>query len=106
MKKEEFMKKLGLIIREARKSKDLSIEDLAFKSKIAYSTLSCLERGIAGDLKVFNLYSLIKNLEIDPALIFASQKLSQDKVILINKITSYDEKELKIVLELLKKVVS
>jgi transcriptional regulator with XRE-family HTH domain len=105
MKKAEFIKKLGLIVREARKAKELSIEELADKSKIAYSTLSCLERGIVGDIKSYNLYNIIQNLEIDPAVIFGKNKLTKDKVSLINKISDLDDKELKAFLELFKRLV-
>ena len=105
MDKEKFIKKLGLIIREARKSKGLSIEELAFNSKIAYSTLSCLERGTAGNLQVYNLYKLIENLNIDPSLIFKEyDKATKDQIALINKISSFDDKELKAILESLKKL--
>ena len=105
MKKVEFVKKLGLIVREARKAKGFSIEDLADKSKIAYSTLSCLERGIVGDIKSYNLYNIIQNLEIDPTVIFGKNKLTKDKISLINKISDLDDKELKAFLELFKKFV-
>ena len=100
MEKDNFIKSLGLIIREARKKKGISIEELGFRSNITYGTISCLERGKANDLKVSNLYSLIKNLDIDPNLIFGKkQNLTQDKIALINKISSLEDGDLKIILE-------
>lgn len=103
MNKKEFIKKLGQIIRETRKNKNLSIEELAYKSKIAYSTLSSLELGKTSDLKVYNLYKLIQNLDIDSSLIFKEQKLSKDKIALIGKIAAFDDKESKAILELFKR---
>lgn len=106
MEKEAFIKKLGLIVREARKKKGISIEELALSSNVAYSTVSCLERGIAKDLKAFNLYNLIQNLDIDPTLIFGGQNLTQDKISLINKISYLDDKDLKGILDSLKKLTN
>jgi len=106
MEKEDFIKKLGLIVREARKKKGISIEELAFNSNVAYSTVSCLERGVAKDLKVFNLYNLIKNLDIDPHLIFGNQNLTPEKISLINKISLLEDKDLKGILESLKKLTN
>jgi len=103
MKKKDFIKKLGLIVRNARKNKGFSIEELADKSQIAYSTLSDLERRVAGGLKVYNLYNIIQNLEIDSNLIFSKTKLSKDKINLIHIISNLDDKELKGFLELFKK---
>jgi transcriptional regulator with XRE-family HTH domain len=105
MNKEEFIKKLGIVVREHRKKKGISIDELAFKSDVAYTTVSCLERGIAKDLKSFNLYKLVKNLNIDPSLIFNEYNgLTKDKLVLINKISSLDDKDLKGILESLKKL--
>ena len=107
LEKEEFIKRLGLIIRKTRKDKGLSLEELAFNSKIAYSTLSCLERGAVGNLQVYNLYKLIENLEIDPSLIFKEyDKATEDKVALINKISSFKGEELKTILDSLKKLTN
>jgi transcriptional regulator with XRE-family HTH domain len=106
MEKENFIKNLGLIVREARKRKSMSIEELALNANVAYSTVSCLERGLAKDLKVFNLYNLIKNLDIDPSLIFGDQNLTQDKISLINKISSLDDKDLEGILDSLKKLTN
>ena len=105
MEKEEFIKKLGIIIREHRKKKGVSIDELAFKSDVAYTTVSCLERGIAKDLKAFNLYKLVKNLNIDPSLIFSENTgVTKDKLVLINKISSLDDKDLKGILASLEKL--
>ncbi|MFT5703250.1 MAG: transcriptional regulator with XRE-family HTH domain [Rickettsiales bacterium] len=105
MEKEEFVKKLGIIVREHRKKKGISIDELAFKTNVTYTTVSCLERGIAKDLKAFNLYKLVKNLNIDPSLIFNEYHgANKDKLILINKISSLDNKDLKGILDSLKKL--
>ena len=105
--KEEFIKKLGLTIRDARKRKGLSIEELAHNSNVAYSTLSCLERGTVGNLQVYNLYKLVENLDIDSSLFFKEyNELTKEKMILINKISSLDDDELNKILESLKKLVS
>jgi len=103
--KEKFIKKLGLIIRETRQSKGLSMEELAHNSNIAYSTLSCLERGTVGNFQIYNLYKLIENLDIDSSLIFKEHTNStKNKAVLINKISSLDDKDLKVILESLKKL--
>ncbi|MFT7098740.1 MAG: transcriptional regulator with XRE-family HTH domain [Rickettsiales bacterium] len=105
LEKEEFIKKLGSIIREVRKSKGLSMEELAHNSNIAYSTLSCLERGTVGNFQIYNLYKLVENLDIDPSLIFKEHdKATKNKAVLINKISSLDDKDLKGILESLKKL--
>ncbi len=106
LNKEDFIKKLGLIIREARKSKALSIEELAHNCDIAYSTLSCLERGVVGNLQVYNLYKLIIELDITPSLIFKEiEDSSKNKEKIIDKISSLKNDELDAVLELLRRVV-
>ena len=105
--KEEFIKKLGLIIREVRQNKGLSMEELAHNSNIAYSTLSCLERGTVGNFQIYNLYKLIENLDIDPSLIFKEHTAAtKNKATLINKISSLDDKDLKGILESLKKLTN
>ncbi|MDA7704959.1 helix-turn-helix domain-containing protein [Rickettsiales bacterium] len=105
--KEEFIKTLGKIIRKARNDKGISIEDLAFKSKISYSTISCLERGKVGNLQIYNFYKLVKILDINPNLIFnQNQNPTEDKITLINKISSLEDGDLKIILESLKKLTN
>jgi len=106
LNKEDFIKKLGLIIREARKSKALSIEELAHNCDIAYSTLSCLERGVVGNLQVYNLYKLIEKLDIESSLIFKEiDEASQEKAKLIGKISSLSDDELNRALEVIRRVV-
>ena len=66
-----------------------------------------IERGTVGNLQVYNLYKLIENLGINPALIFKEyDKATEDKVALINKTSSLDGDELKVILESLKKLTS
>ncbi len=106
LNKEDFINKLGLIIREARQNKGLSIEELANSCDIAYSTLSCLERGAVGNLQVYNLYKLVEKLDIETSLIFKEiDEASQAKVKLIGKISSLKDEEVKMVLEVLGRVV-
>lgn len=105
MKKAEFVKKLGLTIRKARQNKEYSIEELADRCDISYSTLSCLERGVVGDIKAYNLYNIIKILDIDPGLIFDGHRLTREKINLINKIYHFDDKELRAFLELFRKII-
>ena len=45
VEKEEFIRKLGLNIRDEREKKGLSLEALAFKAGIDYSQLSRIENG-------------------------------------------------------------
>ncbi len=66
-----------------------------------------IERVTVGNLQVYNLYKLIENLGINPALIFKEyDKATEDKVALINKTSSLDGDELKVILESLKKLTS
>lgn len=81
MKSEKIIKDIGLKVRKKRQQKGISIEELAFKCEVAYSTISNLERGISKDLKASNLISIITFLEIDPAIIFkSSTKNKIDKI--------------------------
>ena len=106
LNKKDFIIKLGSIIRQARQDKGLSIEELAHSCDIAYSTLSCLERGKVGNLQVYNLYKLIEKLDIESSLIFKEiDEASQEKTKLIGKISALSDEELNRVLEVFRRMV-
>ena len=52
MDTKEFLKKIGIIIREKRKTKNLSLEAVAFDNNIAYGTLSKLELGKINNITI------------------------------------------------------
>ncbi|HPH86804.1 MAG TPA: helix-turn-helix transcriptional regulator [Ferruginibacter sp.] len=69
LEKEEFIRKLGLNIRDEREKKGLSLEALAFKAGIDYSQLSRIENGKI-NTSVFSIYNIALGLEIPITQLF------------------------------------
>ena len=69
VEKEEFIRKLGLNIRDEREKKGLSLEALAFKAGIDYSQLSRIENGKI-NTSVFSIYNIALGLEIPMTRLF------------------------------------
>jgi transcriptional regulator with XRE-family HTH domain len=61
--KAELAQSVGLIIREVRLSKKLTIEQLALESGIEYSQLSRIERGKI-NTSIYHVYLIVTTLKI------------------------------------------
>ncbi len=55
---------VGRIVREFRKKKKMTIQDLAFEVGIEYTQLSRIERGVIST-SLYQLYIITRALEID-----------------------------------------
>ena len=69
MKKEEFVKRIGLGIRNLREEKSLSLEQLAFNAGIEYSQLSRIENGKI-NTSIYSAYNIAKALGISMSELF------------------------------------
>ena len=69
MEKEEFVKKVGLGIRNLREEKNLSLEQLAFDAGIEYSQLSRIEKGKI-NTSIYSAYNIAKALGITMSELF------------------------------------
>lgn len=63
VKDKEFLKRLGMRIREIRKSKGLSMENLAHKANLEYSQISRIELG-ANNATICSLKVIADALEV------------------------------------------
>lgn len=88
MDKKELSQRIGKIIRKARKAKNLTIEELAHRVDLSYAALSLIERAVQDDIKSSTLFALIKELDINPSLIFEETKLSKDKLEIFQNISA------------------
>ena len=70
IEKELFLRNIGNNIREARKAKNLSQEELAFKINSARNFIGCIERGEKAPT-VYVLYKIaaVLNVPIDNLLV-------------------------------------
>ena len=69
MKKEDFVKRMGLGIRNLREEKSLSLEQLAFNAGIEYSQLSRIENGKI-NTSIYSTYNIAKALGISMSELF------------------------------------
>lgn len=92
MTSQDYLKRIGLAVRKARKARNLSLETMAFDNEISYSTLSRLERGELENLTVTILIKVISYLKLDIDVLLSN--VSSEKQELIQKIINSDEKEL------------
>lgn len=79
MDTQEFIRKIGVVIREKRKGKGLSLEAVSHDNNIAYATLSKLELGKLNNVTVSTLNSLIEYLQIDLTLLLLDDESLSDK---------------------------
>jgi len=63
LNKEEFVKKIGAKIREARIDKNMTIEELAFDCEIEYVQLSRIELGKI-NTSIYHIYKISYSLSI------------------------------------------
>tara|TARA_B100001123_G_C15226229_1_gene993233 strand:+ start:1001 stop:1207 length:207 start_codon:yes stop_codon:yes gene_type:complete len=61
----ELHKSIGIMIRDARKSKGISQENLALQAKIDRSYMSRIERGLA-NISVESLYKIARVIGVPP----------------------------------------
>lgn len=66
---EEFIKKFGLKLKEIRKSKGISQEELAFKCGFELSQIGRIERGTI-NTSISHVASIAQALEISPSELF------------------------------------
>ncbi len=64
LRKNDYIKKIGLNIRAIRKSKQLTMIELSKKARIRYIQLSRIERGLI-NTSVSHIYVLAKALDVD-----------------------------------------
>lgn len=89
MEKEEYQIKVGSLIREARKERNMSIEELAFDTGISFNTISLMERGKSG-LQAYSLYKIARCLRIDLNSVFCLGLESKD----VKELNDFKDKEL------------
>jgi transcriptional regulator with XRE-family HTH domain len=63
LKKEEFIKRVGASIRKHRKSKSITLEELALESGIEYSQVSRIERGVI-NTSIYHVYIISDTLDV------------------------------------------
>ncbi len=66
---DDFIKKFGLRLREIRKSKKVSQEELAFKAGFELSQIGRIERGTI-NTSISHVATIAKALEISPEELF------------------------------------
>lgn len=59
----KLLKQFGIYIRQLRKKKNMTMEDLAYACEVEYSQISRVERGVT-NTTMTTLYALSKGLEI------------------------------------------
>jgi len=64
----QIQRKFGARLRELRKSKGLSQEELAFRAELDRSFVGQVERG-ERNISLFNIYKLAKGLEVTSSLL-------------------------------------
>jgi len=101
MEKQKFIDELGFLIRETRKNKGLSIEELAIDSGVSFSKISLLERG-KSEIQTYTLFKITQALDIDLLSIFKTHKTKPEKEIVFN---DEDLKDLLINVQKLTKVL-
>jgi len=69
LKKEEFAKRVGASIRKHRKSKSITLQELALQSGIEYSQVSRIERGII-NTSIYHVYVISNTLNVPIRVIF------------------------------------
>lgn len=78
------MNNTGLLIRQARKEKRITMEELAQKLNVSKSTISKYEHGLIANLKRSKMLVLCDTLDLDPLLLIygedtkTTQKVSID----------------------------
>jgi transcriptional regulator with XRE-family HTH domain len=77
MDKKEFLRRVGAVIRQVRKKRNLTLEDVSKKTGVSYVTLSRLENSNQNDIRMFTLFSIIDKLDLDPYLIFDKKGLNK-----------------------------
>lgn len=83
MNKKDFINELGFLIREIRKNKGLSIEEVSNDSGVSFSKISLLERG-KSEIQTYTLFKIAKALNIDLLTIFENHKTKPKKEIIFN----------------------
>jgi transcriptional regulator with XRE-family HTH domain len=66
---DDFIKKFGLRLREIRKSKNVSQEELAFRAGFELSQIGRIERGTI-NTSISHVAAIAKALDIDPSIMF------------------------------------
>lgn len=65
----EYMKALGKVIREARRTKRLTRTGLQYRTRICYPTLAKMERGTV-DMRMDTLFKVCEALDLKPSELF------------------------------------
>ena len=99
MNKQQFVKKLGALIRQERQKQNISIEELAFKSSVTFARISLFERGKSG-IEIYTFYKITKELGIDLFSAFDSNSTDEG----IKEMTDFKEEDLKSLLDNVKKL--
>ncbi|WP_066302110.1 helix-turn-helix domain-containing protein [Bacillus sp. FJAT-29937] len=111
---ESLVKLVGINIKEIRKSKKLTQEDLAEKCGIQTSFLAGVERGDR-NITLQTLEKLITGLEVVPADIFNFEELNINKqyfekkeliTLLLNLIENKDKEEVRLILKIASEIFS
>lgn len=83
MNKKKILKHIGKKIREARKMKGLSQEELALESEFDRSYIGRVERG-ERNLSIYNLCRLAESLKTNPSFFIEDLDLSNTNQIIDN----------------------
>ena len=65
----KFIKRFGLRLKEIRKQKGISQEDLAFKAGFEFSQISRIERGVVNS-SISHVVAIAKALKVSPKELF------------------------------------
>ncbi|CAM2845274.1 helix-turn-helix domain-containing protein [Dellaglioa algida] len=101
-----MLKKIGILIRAKRKLLNMTIEQLAEKSKSSVSLISLIERGRLDNIKMKKLSDIAEALNMTLADFFTNQNLKGIATLdLINYLASLPEDKREATAELLLKVI-
>ena len=101
----DYRKELGKNIRSLRKSKKLSIKDLAEKSKLTEKYLNTVELG-KNNISFDNLIMISEALEIKPYFLFRFSDNKFEKLInqLVTQVSNDEGKYIELYLKIIKNI--
>ncbi len=95
---QDYLVKIGLVIRKARKARGLSIENMALDTHLTPATVSNLENANSKDLKLSTVFKVIDYLDIDLywflSWIMKDGDLSKNKRELVERILETKDSEI------------
>lgn len=101
---EELINAIADLIRQARQHAGYTLEKLAEKSNIDYSTANLIENGKQNP-RVYTVYKLLYSLDIDIVKLLnnANNKMSDRRTFMLNKLENLDNGTIEALCELISK---